>query len=110
MTRIVYFLFYALSLLPFRILYGMADIGYVFLFYIIRYRRGVVHRNLVTSFPEKSPEEIGAIERKFYRWFCDYFLEAIKLLRKRTVVCGLSGSLLQLGVAVVCWHESATWK
>ena len=80
MTRIVYFLFYALSLLPFRILYGMADIGYVFLFYIIRYRRGVVHRNLVTSFPEKSPEEIGAIERKFYRWFCDYFLEAIKLL------------------------------
>ena len=48
MTRIVYFLFYALSLLPFRILYGMADIGYVLLFYIIRYRRGVVHRNLVT--------------------------------------------------------------
>ena len=80
MTRIVYFLFYALSLLPFRILYGMADIGYVLLFYIIRYRRGVVHRNLVTSFPEKSPEEIGVIERKFYRWFCDYFLEAIKLL------------------------------
>lgn len=80
MTRIVYFLFYALSLLPFRILYGMSDIGYVLLFYIIRYRRGVVHRNLVTSFPEKSPEEIGVIERKFYRWFCDYFLEAIKLL------------------------------
>ena len=40
MTRIVYFLFYALSLLPFRILYGMADIGYVFLFYKVQKRSG----------------------------------------------------------------------
>ena len=80
MTRIVYVLFYTLSLLPFRILYGMADIGYVLLYYIIRYRRGVVRKNLVTAFPEKSINDIKTIERKFYHWFCDYFLEAIKLL------------------------------
>ena len=80
MTRIVYTLFYTLSLLPFRILYGMADIGYVLLYYIIRYRRGVVRKNLVTAFPEKSIDDIKNIERKFYHWFCDYFLEAIKLL------------------------------
>ena len=80
MTKIVYLLFYALSLLPFRILYGMADIGYLLFFYIIRYRRGVVRKNLTSSFPDKTPEEISAIERKFYHWFCDYFLEAIKLL------------------------------
>lgn len=80
MTRIVYVLFYTLSLLPFRILYGMADIGYVLLYYIIRYRRGVVRKNLVTAFPEKSIDDIKTIERKFYHWFCDYFLEAIKLL------------------------------
>lgn len=80
MTRIVYTLFYTLSLLPFRILYGMADIGYVLLYYIIRYRRGVVRKNLVTAFPEKSIDDIKTIERKFYHWFCDYFLEAIKLL------------------------------
>lgn len=80
MTQIVYVLFYTLSLLPFRILYGMADIGYVLLYYIIRYRRGVVRKNLVTAFPEKSIDDIKAIERKFYHWFCDYFLEAIKLL------------------------------
>lgn len=80
MTQIVYVLFYTLSLLPFRILYGMADIGYVLLYYIIRYRRGVVRKNLVTAFPEKSIDDIKTIERKFYRWFSDYFLEAIKLL------------------------------
>ena len=80
MTRIVYTLFYTLSLLPFRILYGMADIGYALLYYIIRYRRGVVRKNLVTAFPEKSIDDIKTIERKFYHWFCDYFLEAIKLL------------------------------
>ena len=80
MTQIVYVLFYTLSLIPFRILYGMADIGYVLLYYIIRYRRGVVRKNLVTAFPEKSIDDIKTIERKFYHWFCDYFLEAIKLL------------------------------
>lgn len=80
MTQIVYVLFYTLSLLPFRILYGMADIGYVLLYYIIRYRRGVVRKNLVTAFPEKSIDDIKTIERKFYHWFSDYFLEAIKLL------------------------------
>lgn len=80
MTQIVYVLFYTLSLLPFRILYGMSDIGYVLLYYIIRYRRGVVRKNLVTAFPEKSIDDIKTIERKFYHWFCDYFLEAIKLL------------------------------
>lgn len=80
MTQIVYVLFYTLSLLPFRILYGMADIGYVLQYYIIRYRRGVVRKNLVTAFPEKSIDDIKTIERKFYHWFCDYFLEAIKLL------------------------------
>ena len=80
MTQIVYVLFYTLSLLPFRILYGMADIGYVLLYYIIRYRRGVVRENLATAFTEKSIDDIKTIERKFYHWFCDYFLEAIKLL------------------------------
>ena len=80
MTQIVYTLFYTLSLLPFRILYGMADIGYALLYYIIRYRRGVVRKNLVTAFPEKSIDDIKTIERKFYHWFSDYFLEAIKLL------------------------------
>ena len=40
----------------------------------------MVRKNLVTAFPEKSIDDIKTIERKFYHWFSDYFLEAIKLL------------------------------
>jgi KDO2-lipid IV(A) lauroyltransferase len=40
----------------------------------------VVHNNLVNSFPEKSEKEIREIEKKFYRHFCDYVLETVKLM------------------------------
>ena len=80
MTKIVYALFYAISLLPFRLLYCISDFEYFMMFHVIKYRRGIVRKNLTTSFPEKSAEEIAAIEKKFYRWFCDYFFEAVKLL------------------------------
>lgn len=79
-VRLVYGLFYALSLLPFRVLYCIADVEYFFLYYVLRYRRKIVRQNLSTSFPEKSEKELRSIERKFYRWLCDYFFEAIKLL------------------------------
>ena len=80
MTKAIYCLFYAISLLPFRLLYVLADIEYFMLYHVIRYRRGVVRRNLVTSFPDKSEQEIVQIEKRFYHWFCDYFFEAVKLL------------------------------
>lgn len=80
MTRIVYYVFYAISMLPLRVLYVISDVLAFLLYYIIRYRRGIVRKNLTTSFPEKTEKEIKAIERKFYRWFCDYFFESVKLL------------------------------
>jgi KDO2-lipid IV(A) lauroyltransferase len=80
MTKLVYYLLYAVSTLPFRVLYAFSDMLMPLLYYIIRYRRGIVRRNLTSAFPEKSPKEIKRIEKKFYHWFCDYFLEAIKLL------------------------------
>ena len=80
MTKLVYYLLYAVSTLPFRVLYALSDMLMPLLYYIIRYRRGIVRRNLTSAFPEKSPKEIKRIEKKFYHWFCDYFLEAIKLL------------------------------
>lgn len=80
MTKIICALFYAISLLPLRVLYCIADFEYLMLYYIIRYRRGVVRRNLTTSFPEKSSKEIQRIEKQFYHWFSDYFLEAVKLI------------------------------
>ena len=80
MSKIVYCIFYLISLLPFCALYALSDIAYLLIYKLIGYRRTVVRSNLTTSFPEKTIDEIKDIERKFYHWFCDYFFEAIKLL------------------------------
>lgn len=58
----------------------MSDVGFLLVYYIIRYRRRVVRGNLTTSFPEKSKKEIIEIERSFYHWLCDYFVETVKML------------------------------
>ena len=80
MFTLVYGFFYMLSLLPMWFLYRLADVGYLFIYYVLKYRRGIVRQNLVSSFPEKTNSEIVNIEKQFYRWFADYFLESIKLL------------------------------
>ena len=80
MFTLVYVFFYMLSLLPMWVLYRLADVGYLLIYYVLKYRRGIVRQNLVSSFPEKTNSEIVNIEKQFYRWFADYFLESIKLL------------------------------
>ncbi len=77
---IVYALWYVASLLPMRIHYWLSNLLFYILFYVIRYRRQVVWLNVVTAFPEREPEEHKEIERRFYRWFCDYLVETIKLM------------------------------
>ena len=71
---------YLLAILPFPLLYLFSDGVYLLLYYLLRYRRGVVHGNLKKSFPEKTEKEIKEIEKKFYRYFCDLFLETFKTL------------------------------
>ncbi len=80
MFTLVYVFFNMLSLLPMWVLYRLADVGYLLIYYVLKYRRGIVRQNLVSSFPEKTNSEIVNIEKQFYRWFADYFLESIKLL------------------------------
>ena len=80
MYYIIYGLVYLLSILPFWVLYGLADFLFIIIYYVARYRREIVRKNLCNSFPEKSEKEIKSIERKFYRWFCDYLFETFKLL------------------------------
>ena len=75
-----YYISYALSKLPLRVLYGISDFVFVIVFYVVRYRRKLVKKHLKDSFPEKSEKELRVIEKKFYHWFCDYFVETIKLL------------------------------
>lgn len=70
---------YILSFLPLRFLYIVSDILGFLLYHCVRYRRKIVRKNLVKSFPEKSLDEIKSIENGFYRFFCDYIVETVKL-------------------------------
>ena len=72
--------FKALSRLPFGVLYALSDMCFPLVYYIGRYRRGVVRTNLENSFPEKTAAERKSIERDFYRRFCDYAVETVKLI------------------------------
>lgn len=74
------FFLYLVSLLPFWFLYGIADVIFLFLYYIIRYRRDVVARNLKNSFPEKGGAERKQIERRYYRYMADLMMETIKMI------------------------------
>lgn len=78
--NIIYGIFYLVSKLPYRALYVISDIANLVLYHIVRYRRDIVRRNITSAFPGKSLEECISIERGFYKWFCDYFVETVKLM------------------------------
>lgn len=79
MYYLIFTIIKVLSYIPFWALYVLSDIMYYPLYYIIRYRRKVVRKNLTESFPEKSHHEILAIEKKFYHYFMDMILESTKM-------------------------------
>ncbi|MDR1518155.1 MAG: lysophospholipid acyltransferase family protein [Dysgonamonadaceae bacterium] len=82
--KIGYYLLFGISylhaLLPLRVLYVWSDILYLFVYHVVRYRRKIVRKNLVNSFPELSEKEIGAIEKRYYHHLGDYYMETIKIL------------------------------
>lgn len=84
---ILFLIWYLLSLLPFWVLYLISDFLYFPLRYCIRYRQKIIRKNLSEAFPEKSVQEIRQIEKNFYRFFCDYIVETLKLftISKRSI-------------------------
>ena len=76
---IIFGFWYLISLLPLWMLFFFSDLLYFPLYYCVRYRRRIVRKNLITSFPEKSRDEIIRIEKDFYSYFCDYIMETVKL-------------------------------
>lgn len=72
-----------LACIPFGILYFIADIAYFVIYYIARYRRKTVRKNLTEAFPQMSGREIHKIEKQFYHFLCDVMVETIKLLHVR---------------------------
>lgn len=68
----------ALSHLPLRVHYWCADrLLFPIMYYIVRYRRGLVAKNLRMAFPEKTEEERKRIARDFYHQFCDTIVESL---------------------------------
>ncbi len=57
------FFFRIMSRLPFSVLYALSGVMYLLLYYVIRYRRKIVRKNLTESFPEKNSNEILGIEK-----------------------------------------------
>ena len=74
------FLLRLLSRLPLWWLYRLSDLLFPLVYYVVRYRRRVVRTNLANSFPHYSAQQLGRVERRFYRFFCDYVVETLKLL------------------------------
>ena len=72
------FLIRILSRLPLPLLYFVADVlVYPVMYYVVRYRRAIVAKNLRMSFPEKSDKQRQELERQFYRRFASTIVEII---------------------------------
>lgn len=85
------------GILPTWFLYNVLLNVIYFVFYkVVGYRVGVVRENLSLSFPEKSPEELKEIERKYYKHLAELFVDTIdiasiseKEIRKRIEFLGI---------------------
>jgi len=79
-SRLIFGFNYLISLFPLWVLYRVSDFIFFILYHIVRYRRALVYKNMSDAYPEKDKEEVRAIERRFYHWLCDYFVETVKLM------------------------------
>ena len=84
MKALVFYLTYPvlwfISILPFPVIYALSNMLFYIVYHLIGYRKNVVRKNLNLCFPHKNKTELLKIEKKFYRHFCDLYLEMIKSL------------------------------
>ncbi|WP_224746371.1 lysophospholipid acyltransferase family protein [Mucilaginibacter glaciei] len=74
------FFWYLFSLLPFWFLYLVSDFLYLIIYYVIKYRRGVVADNLRNSFPQKSEAERIKIAKQYFHYMADLLVETFKMI------------------------------
>lgn len=67
----------ALTRVPLPVLYIVGWFAFVVAFYVVRWRRDQVDRDLANSFPERSAAERAAILRQSYRNSADMLVETI---------------------------------
>ena len=68
-------LYRLLGYLPFPLLYALAWLLYVILYYIARYRRLVVRENLRAAFPDRSEADLAKLAKSFYRQLAQVALD-----------------------------------
>ena len=113
--RLFYYMF---SKLPLTILYIFSDF---FCFFLKRfYRKKVVEKNLLNSFPNKSKVERKKIYNGFYKNFCDVFIEVLKAytitreeLKKRIQIENLEEMNQIISedkpIVIICSHQ-CNWE
>lgn len=74
----LYPLIYLFAKLPLWFLYGISNLLYYLVYYVIGYRKKTVRTNLALCFPNKSEKERLIIEKKSFRHFVDIFIEMLK--------------------------------
>ena len=68
-----------ISLLPLRVLYAISDfLVYPLLYHLLGYRKKVVRKNMRRVYPNRTDKELHIIEKKFYHYLSDLFMETIK--------------------------------
>lgn len=78
MYYILLFCLTLVSKMPSWLQYGISDLLFYPFYYVVRYRRKIVRRNIEESFPEKSHQEVVQIEKKFYHSMLDLLFESCK--------------------------------
>ncbi len=69
-----------LAHLPLWVLHIFSNVLYFCLYYVVKYRRTVVRRNLHNALGEDGGYDLLQVEREFYYHLCDCIFEFIKLL------------------------------
>ncbi len=110
-----------LSRMPLKVHYAFADgLIYPLAYYVLHYRRAIVKKNLMNSFPDKSEKEIEALTKQFYHHFADTIVEIIhgytmsdEQMRERVVfhhVEAVEKAALEKGGAIVMLGHMGNWE
>lgn len=75
----IYTLIKMVGRLPLGVLYPVADVLALLMHRVVGYRRKVVRSNLRAAFPDMEEKERRRVERRFYRFLADCFVETLRL-------------------------------
>ncbi len=109
-----------IGVLPFVLLYVIADLLAFILFRVLKYRKEVVMDNLQESFPGLGNEEVKALAGRFYKNLADILLEGVKAFtmssrqivrRHRVINPERVNPYFEAGKSViVCSGHCANWE